>query len=89
MQKRQKVNDLDEDQRRVFQRACEGSNLFFTGPAGTGKSFLLQYVIDELVHEQKKNVYVTSSTGVSALNIGGRPSIISRRGHRAFGVLAS
>lgn len=62
---------LDPDQQRVFDQVGKGSSLFFTGPAGTGKSFLLGHVIDELTQKQQKTVFVTSSTGVSALNIGG------------------
>ncbi|EKG14532.1 DNA helicase PIF1 ATP-dependent [Macrophomina phaseolina MS6] len=52
-------------------------NVFFTGPAGTGKSFLLHKVIEGLTIkylEDDKSAWriaVTASTGLAAYNIGG------------------
>jgi len=50
----------------------EGRSIFFTGSAGTGKSFLLLKIIRDL---QKKYgaecVAVTAPTGIAACNIGG------------------
>jgi ATP-dependent DNA helicase PIF1 len=43
-----------------------GKNVLVTGSGGTGKSFILQTVVDRHV-----GVNVTASTGVAALNIGG------------------
>ncbi|MGC9042751.1 MAG: AAA family ATPase [Myxococcota bacterium] len=43
-------------------------NLFLTGRAGTGKSTLLKYFIENT----KKNVVVLAPTGVAALNVGGQ-----------------
>jgi ATP-dependent DNA helicase PIF1 len=43
-----------------------------TGSAGTGKSFVLRYVIQELVLLRgPKAVAVTASTGIAAVNLGG------------------
>ena len=50
--------------------SVRGESFFFTGAAGTGKSFLLRQIIDALV-SQGKRVAITSSTGISAVNIGG------------------
>lgn len=47
------------------------SNLFITGSAGTGKSFMLSSLIERLQSDGVKNIYITSSTGISSLNIGG------------------
>lgn len=44
-------------------------SIFFTGSAGTGKSFLLNRIIEALSLE--KNVYVTASTGIAATHING------------------
>lgn len=42
-------------------------NIFITGPGGCGKSYLLQQIISKL----DEKVYVTGSTGISAINVGG------------------
>lgn len=44
-------------------------SVFFTGPAGTGKSFLLNRIIETLSSET--GVHVTASTGIAATHIGG------------------
>lgn len=42
-------------------------NMFITGPAGTGKSF----IIGELVDHSTERITVTATTGIAALSIGG------------------
>lgn len=47
-------------------------NVFFTGDAGTGKSYLLRCVIEALQEQVgKEKVFITASTGIAACNIGG------------------
>jgi type II secretory ATPase GspE/PulE/Tfp pilus assembly ATPase PilB-like protein len=48
-----------------------GHNVLLTGPAGSGKTFLLNQYIAYL---KKKNigVAITASTGIAATHIGGR-----------------
>lgn len=48
----------------------EGTNLFITGKAGTGKTTLLREVVAES-EKRKKNVAILSPTGVAAMNAGG------------------
>lgn len=52
-------------------------NLFFTGPAGTGKSYWMNKAIDMFVAEGK-SVVVCASTGIAALILGGDTA------HRVF-----
>ena len=59
---------LSTEQQALFDY-IEGSenNIFVTGRAGTGKSTLLSYLIENT----KKKVAVCAPTGVAALNVGG------------------
>ena len=45
---------LSAEQRHVLEAALEGRSLFFTGRAGTGKSFLLREIIAQLQHRHGK-----------------------------------
>lgn len=78
---------LNQEQRKVFDLVIQGKNIFFTGSAGTGKSFLLQRIIGTLVNYQRK-VAVTAPTGVAATNINGS-TIHSFSGIGGFGDGAS
>lgn len=53
----------------------QGKSVFFTGPAGTGKSFLLRKIIEGLtikyLDDSHRCVAVTASTGLAAYSIGG------------------
>jgi len=48
----------------------EGRSVFLTGPAGSGKTFVLNQLIREL-KSQGKEVAITASTGIAATHIGG------------------
>uniref|UniRef100_A0A0B7KS61 ATP-dependent DNA helicase PIF1 n=1 Tax=Bionectria ochroleuca TaxID=29856 RepID=A0A0B7KS61_BIOOC len=66
---------LNEEQRTVLDLVVkQGRSVFFTGPAGTGKSVLLKKIIRSLATKylgESKRVGVTASTGLAAHNIGG------------------
>lgn len=47
-----------------------GKNVYLTGPAGSGKTFLLNKYIDYL-RKNNKEVGVTASTGIAATHMGG------------------
>lgn len=66
--------ELTEKQEHAFNSIKEGKNVFLTGPAGSGKSFLLKYFINWYKIEKETNngkIYITSTTGLSALLIDG------------------
>jgi hypothetical protein len=66
------ADSLTAEQRSAADRAIRGENVFFSGAAGTGKSFLLRYVIQELRRRHgDDSVAVTAPTGIAASNVGG------------------
>lgn len=61
------TSSLNMEQQKVLEACLRGSNIFFTGSAGTGKSFLLKRIVAAL----PPNVtYATASTGVAACHVG-------------------
>eukprot|EP01012_Entosiphon_sulcatum_P032734 TRINITY_DN4158_c0_g1_i1.p1 TRINITY_DN4158_c0_g1~~TRINITY_DN4158_c0_g1_i1.p1 ORF type:complete len:616 (+),score=58.41 TRINITY_DN4158_c0_g1_i1:23-1849(+) len=63
-------NDLSPSQQFVLDVVLSGRSVFYTGAAGTGKSHLLKVIVSQL-QASNKQVYVTASTGIAAVNIGG------------------
>uniref|UniRef100_A0A672US29 ATP-dependent DNA helicase PIF1 n=1 Tax=Strigops habroptila TaxID=2489341 RepID=A0A672US29_STRHB len=59
---------LSAEQEAVMGAVRSGKSIFFTGCAGTGKSFLLKKIVGSL---PPKTTYATASTGVAACHIGG------------------
>ncbi|XP_064415803.1 ATP-dependent DNA helicase PIF1 [Latimeria chalumnae] len=59
---------LSTEQSLVLSAVLSGKNVFFTGSAGTGKSYLLKRIVGAL---PPKSTYATASTGVAACHIGG------------------
>lgn len=64
---------LSSEQEHALDLVLAGKNVFITGAAGTGKSFLLSTLIDRLRERMKAKdqLAVTASTGIAAVNIGG------------------
>lgn len=64
---------LSESQEKALEYLKDGKNVFLSGAAGTGKSFLLNIYYNIAVNKYgSKCVGKTSTTGVSALLINGR-----------------
>ena len=59
------------NQGQAFKILKSKRNIFLTGPAGTGKTFLLNKFI-EYSKKKKIKVGITASTGIAATHIGGR-----------------
>lgn len=72
---RQAAISLSNEQELVKSLVCEkNKSVFFTGPAGTGKSVLMRAIIAQLKKKFAKDperLAVTASTGLAACNIGG------------------
>ena len=62
---------LSPDQALAYDEAMKGNNIFLTGSAGVGKSYTLGIICNGL-RTRRKKVIPTASTGIAALNIGGR-----------------
>lgn len=66
-----KIIQLSQEQQEVANLVLRGHNIFYTGSAGTGKSFLLKHIVKILNQKFGTGVAVTASTGLAAYNIGG------------------
>jgi len=67
---KRKLESLSASQSEALSLVEGGENVFITGGAGTGKSYLIAQIMERLRGMGKK-VTLVSSTGVSAYNIGG------------------
>ena len=66
--------NLTTKQLNALKSIQSGKNVFLTGPAGSGKSYLLKYFIDwykENNEDDNNKIFITSTTGLSALIIDG------------------
>lgn len=65
--------DLSTEQQKAANTVINGAiNVFITGSAGTGKSYVLKYIIQELRRKFGYTaVAVTAPTGIAAVNVGG------------------
>ena len=60
---------LTKLQQKAFDYMVKGENIFLTGPAGTGKSLVIHMFKN--LYGKQKTIAITSTTGVSAIVIGG------------------
>jgi len=62
---------LSKEQETALKKFHEGHNLFLTGPAGTGKSFLIDQMVKS-ADQRGLSIQVTAMTGVAAVLLGKR-----------------
>ena len=58
----------NEEYQKVLTLLLNGENVFLTGYAGTGKS----YILNKLKEKFKKKLTITSTTGIAAVNVKGQ-----------------
>lgn len=61
---------LNYNTKDAFKKLCTGKNIFLTGSAGTGKTYLLNQYIEQCKKEGKQ-VLICAPTGIAALNLNG------------------
>ncbi len=61
------MTSLTEEQQRALDLLREGKNIFLTGPGGTGKSYFIEQVRQQL---GEKKIGVTALTGCAAILLG-------------------
>lgn len=62
--------NLKEKQSEALELLKSGENVFLTGKAGTGKSFVVDLFV-EWAEKNEKKILICAPTGIAALNIGG------------------
>lgn len=64
---------LDDKQLEAFNAVKRGDNVFITGEAGSGKTFIVKYIINYLRTKFKNNLLgITATTGIAAKLLGGK-----------------
>lgn len=62
------IIEENEDLKKIDDFIRNGDNVFITGYAGTGKS----YILNKLKEKYKKKLTITSTTGIAAVNVKGQ-----------------
>lgn len=65
------MKTLSQDQLKAYKTMVSGKNIFLTGKAGTGKTYVLKKSIDKF-RKNKRNIAILGTTGIAAMNAGGQ-----------------
>ena len=63
--------DLSETQKKAFEKFKKGENILMLGAAGCGKSKAVKEMYKYIKNNSNKEMYVTSTTGISSYSIKG------------------
>jgi len=64
------LKNLDNRQLEIISKFINGDNIFMSGPAGTGKSFVIN-IINDICNIRKIKCHITALTGCAALLLNG------------------
>jgi len=64
------METLNKGQSKGMSDLQSGNNIYLMGDAGTGKTYVLNKYIEYCI-AKGKNIIITASTGIAALNVGG------------------
>ena len=64
------LHNFNQEQQAAYDQIMAGQNVFLTGNAGVGKSYVLRQAINDL-EQHGINPYVAAPTGIAALNVDG------------------
>lgn len=67
--KKEALDALNPDQKQAYELLTSGENVFLTGGAGCGKSFVIKHFTREI---SSKQMPILASTGAAAVLLGGR-----------------
>ena len=62
---------LSLQQQRIVDAVKAGKSILITGQGGTGKSHILNYLINEVLRHQYDRTYATATTGIAAYQLNG------------------
>ena len=68
---------LNAEQELIFQKYKNGENIFVTGPAGSGKSFLIKTIVNDSV-ENDYNLQVCALTGCASILLNCKATTLHR-----------
>jgi ATP-dependent DNA helicase PIF1 len=69
------ISGLSKEQKLAYEKFVNGENIFVTGPGGTGKTKLVQYIY-EYSRQINKNVPICAMTGCAAVLLGNKARTI-------------
>jgi ATP-dependent DNA helicase PIF1 len=71
------MGELNTEQKLIFQKYKNGDNIFVTGPAGSGKSFLIKTIVNDSVENDYK-LQVCALTGCASILLNCKATTLHR-----------
>jgi ATP-dependent DNA helicase PIF1 len=71
------MGELNTEQALIFQKYKRGENIFVTGPAGSGKSFLIKTIANDSI-ENDNNLQVCALTGCASILLNCKATTLHR-----------